>query len=223
PDTPVPQGQDFTTQLLAPLVALAHHPDARNVANIGHGSGLSGAALLTSPTLERLVTIEIEPLMVEGSLVFLPANQSVFSDPRSTFVFDDAKSFFSYRQERFDLVFAEPSNPWVSGIASLFTREFYERMGSFLTEDGILAQWMQLYELDDELFASVLAALDEVFPAYRVYLVGDADVAIVATRGTLPEPDWSVVSDDRLGLLAEGIPSIEPAHMDALLMFERST
>src|SRR5690606_21626628 len=206
----------------APLVALAHRPDAINVANIGHGSGISAAALLTSDRLERLVTIEIEPLMVEGSLVFLPANESAFSDPRSSYVFDDAKSFFSYRRERFDLVFAEPSNPWVSGTASLFTTEFYERTREFLAEDGVLAQWMQIYELNDDLFMSVLAALDAVFPAYRVYLVGDADVAIIATRAsTLPEPDWSVVERGRLGSLMEGIPEFLPQHLDALLMFDR--
>lgn len=39
--------------------------------------------------------------MVEGSLVFLPLNQSAFDDARSSFVFDDAKSYFSYQRERF--------------------------------------------------------------------------------------------------------------------------
>ena len=98
--TAVEPGRDYMTQVLAPLVGLAHAPDARTVTNIGHGSGMTGTTLLTNPDLERVVTIEIEPVMVDGSFVFLSANQAVFEDPRSTFAFDDAKSFFAYRLER---------------------------------------------------------------------------------------------------------------------------
>ena len=222
-DLPIPQGRDFTTQALAPLIGLAHRPAARNVANIGHGSGITATSLLTSDAIERLVTIEIEPLMVEGSLVFLPANGPAFADPRISYVFDDAKSYFAYQKERFDLVVAEPSNPWVNGTASLFTVEFYRRITEFLSQGGILTQWMQIYELDDDLFLSVLAALDEVFPHYRVYLVGDADVAIVASLEPLNAPDWSVVQSESFRSMTSSAPSFEPQHMDALLMFDQTT
>ena len=224
PVRPIPEGSDFMTQALAPIVALAHNPDASNVANIGHGSGLSAVSFLTSPRAERVVTIEIEPLMVEGSLTFLPANAPAFGDPRSTFVFDDAKSYFSYRRERFDVVFAEPSNPWVSGTASLFTVEFYRRIRAFMSEGAVFAQWMQIYELSDDLFLTVLAALDEAFPYYRVYLVGDADVAIVASAdGPLPDPDWSVVDAPAFHAFTVGVPRIFAHDLEALRLFDEAT
>ncbi|MDZ7779156.1 MAG: hypothetical protein U5R14_04345 [Gemmatimonadota bacterium] len=167
--------------------------------------------------------MEIEPFMVEASLAFLPTNRAVFQDPRASYVFDDAKSFFAYRQERFDLIVTEPSNPWVSGTSALFTREFYEQIGRFLADDGVLVQWMQLYELDDDLFLSVLAALDTAFDAYRVYLIGDADVAIVASKETpLPDPDWSVASSPAMRDLTAGIPEIRPNHLESLLLFDQS-
>ncbi len=224
PERPILRGRDITTQVLAPIVALAHRPDARSIANIGHGSGMTASAFLTSSQLERLVTIEIEPLMVEGSLVFLPANAAAFSDPRVSYVFDDAKSYFSYQRERFDIVFAEPSNPWISGTASLFTREFYERVVGFMSEGGVLAQWMQIYELNDELFLSVLAALDAVFPSYRAYLVGDGDVAIVASlTPDLAAPDWSVVENESFRALTASAPPFLGQHMEALLLFDNHT
>ena len=223
PESPIPSGSDFSTQMLSGLVGIAHRPDGARVANVGHGSGITGATLLTHDRLDRLVTVEIEPYMVEGSLVFLPTNAAVFQDPRSSYVFDDAKSFFSYSRERFDLVVTEPSNPWVSGTSSLFTLEFYDRIRQFLAEDGVLVQWMQLYELDDDLFMTVLAALDRSFEAYRVYLVGDADVAIVATpRAPLPEPDWSVASSEAMRAFTQGIPEIRPEHMESLLLFDEA-
>lgn len=224
PVRPIEAGGDFTTQVLAPTVALALRPDARTVANIGHGSGMTASAFLTSERIERVVTIEIEPLMLEGSLVFLPANAPAIQDPRSSYVFDDAKSFFSYDRERFDIIFAEPSNPWVSGTASLFTEEFYRRAAAFLTEGGVLAQWIQLYELDDDLFMSVVSALSRVFPSYRAYLVGDADVAIVASAdGSLPEPDWSVLAGPRFLAMTQSAPPFRAEHMESLFLFDEST
>jgi spermidine synthase len=223
PDEPIEAGGDYTTQVLAPAVALAFRPDARSVANIGHGSGMTATTLLTSEVVEHVVTIEIEPFMLQGSLVFLPANGPAIGDPRSSYVFDDAKSYFAYRREPFDIIFAEPSNPWVSGTASLFTVEFYSRAASFLTEEGVLAQWLQVYEIDDDLFMSVVAALDQVFPSYRAYLVGDADVAIVAGSQPLPEPDWSVLSSPRFLQMIESAPPFRPAHMESLLLFDETT
>ncbi|MGD8870031.1 MAG: hypothetical protein PVJ80_00500 [Gemmatimonadota bacterium] len=223
PVTPIESGGDYTTQVLSPGVAMAFRPHARNVANIGHGSGISATTFLTGPETERVVTIEIEPLMVQGSLVFLPANGPALADPRSSYVFDDAKSFFSYRRERFGIIFAEPSNPWVSGTASLFTVEFYERVQAFLAEGGVLAQWLQLYELNDELFLSVVAALDEVFPSYRAYLVGDQDVAIVASATPLGEPDWSVLRSEGFLRMTESAPTFQPQHMEPLFLFDETT
>jgi predicted membrane-bound spermidine synthase len=224
PEDPLDVGQDFSTQVLAPAVALAHMPGAGSVANIGHGSGMSAAVFLAHEGVRRVVTIEIEPAMVEGSLVFLPMNEAVFADARSTFAFDDAKSFFAQRAERFDIVFAEPSNPWVSGTASLFTREFYRRIAGTLSEEGILTQWMQIYEISDDLFLSVLAALDESFGSYRGYLVGDGDVVVVArARGALRDPDWSVLEGRGFGGITRGIPPFHPEHMVSLALFDETT
>jgi predicted membrane-bound spermidine synthase len=223
PLSPIPGSRDFTTQVMAPLVAAAFVPELSNAANIGHGSGMSGVALLANPTLERMVTVEIEPAMVEGSFGFLPNNERVFNDPRSTFVFDDAKSFFAANSERFDLIFAEPSNPWVSGSASLFTKEFYHRIRDYLSDGGVVGQWVQIYELDDDLFLSVLKALDQEFPYYQAYLVGDADVAIVASLQPLREPDWSVFALEGVQQVTVSVPPFEPEHLASLFLFDQET
>lgn len=224
PELPIPQGRDFSTQVLAPAVTLAHRPQAASVAIVGHGSGMTTASLLTSRELERLVTIEIEPFMVEGSLVFLPANGPAFSDPRVSYVFDDAKSYFSYVREDFDMVVTEPSNPWVSGVATLYTVEFYRRVADVLTEGGVVGQWIHLQELGDDLFLSVLAAVDAVFPSYRAYLVGDADVAIVAgLDDDLPDADWSVVESEAFRILTTAAPPFRAQHMRPLFLFDEIT
>jgi predicted membrane-bound spermidine synthase len=154
-----PLSSDEATQALAPLITLAHTPNARTAAVIGHGSGMSSHFALGSPTVEEVVTVEIEPAMVQGSRAFMPANRRVFEDPRSTMVIDDAKSYFAASQRRFDFIFSEPSNPWVSGVASLFTTEFYRRLSGYLSEVGVFGQWLHLYEIDDALVVAILGAI----------------------------------------------------------------
>jgi len=39
--------------------------------------------------------------------------------------FDDARNFLFTTRQKYDLVISEPSNPWIAGVATLFTREFY--------------------------------------------------------------------------------------------------
>ena len=184
---------DASTQAFAPLITLAHNPGARRAAVIGHGSGMSSHFLLTSPTIEDLVTIEIEPEMISGSRAFYPANRRVFDDPRSRIVMDDAKTYFAAAQERFDLIFSEPSNPWVSGVASLFTTEFYRHIRRYMADDGVFGQWLHLYEIDDALVLAIVGAIHENFPAYEMFLTALGDMLIVASNGSeLRAPDWSV-------------------------------
>jgi spermidine synthase len=193
--TRLPLLSDAATQTLLPLVTLAHVPSARSAAVIGYGSGMSSHVLLGSPRIQQVVTIEIEPRMVDGARVFYPANRRAYDDPRSTIVLDDAKSHFASEHRRFDLILSEPSNPWVSGVSGLFTSEFYARVGRYLTDDGVFGQWLHTYELDDALVTSVLAGIHQNFRAYEVFLVAGGDLLVVATnRPELPRPDWSVVT-----------------------------
>lgn len=184
---------DESTQVLLPLTTLAHMPGAKHAAVIGNGSGMSSHFLLGSTTLEELVTIDIEPEMINGSRTFYPVNRRVFDDPRSQFVHDDAKSFFAAAKRKFDLILSEPSNPWVSGVSGLFTDEFYQRVRTYLTPEGVFGQWLHLYEIDDDLVFSVIQAVHKNFPSYQVFLTADVDILIVASNmPQLPKPDWNV-------------------------------
>ena len=189
----VPLMADAATQTLLPLITLAHAPRAQTAAIIGQGSGMSSHLLLGSPAIREMVTVEIEPQMVEGSRAFYPANRRAFDDPRSRLVIDDAKSYFASEQRKFDIIMSEPSNPWVSGVSGLFTTEFYERVRQYLTPEGVFGQWLHLYELDDNLVLSVLAAMQQNFRSYEIYQVARGDVLVLASnQARLPAPEWAV-------------------------------
>jgi spermidine synthase len=171
---------DETTMTLTGALPLSIKPDARHVAVIGIGTGITTHTLLGSLKPVSVDTIEIEPAMVEASRGFAPRNAAAFNDPRSRIHIDDAKTFFSTHNRRYDVIISEPSNPWVSGVSSLFSVEFYRVAQRHLMPDGIIVQWLQLYEFDIALLASVMRALGEVFPDYVIYAADDNDLLVVA-------------------------------------------
>jgi predicted membrane-bound spermidine synthase len=180
---------DEITMTLTAAIPLAYRPDATSAAVIGIGTGLTTHTLLGSSALRSVETIEIEPAMAEASRRFAPRNTNAFADPRSHIIFDDAKTFFSTHNRKYDIIVSEPSNPWVSGVASLFTGEFYKLARRHLNPEGILVQWFQMYEIDASLVASVLRALGESFPDYAIYAATGSDLLVIAgeTR-TLARP-----------------------------------
>ncbi len=174
---------DEPTMVLAGTLPFAFKPDARTVANIGFGSGLTTHAVLASPKVELVDSIEIERTMIEGARLFDPHNRRAYRDPRSRFHIDDAKTFFASHAARYDVIISEPSNPWVSGVSSLFSEEFYELIGRHLTDGGLLVQWVQVYEISFDLLASIVKALGNHFGDYELFTTNTGDVLIVATKG----------------------------------------
>ena len=213
---------DISTQVLIPVITLAHMPAARRAAVIGQGSGMTSHFLLGSPSLEQAVTIEIEPQMIAGSRLFYPANRRVFDDKRSRFVIDDAKSFFATDARKYDIIISEPSNPWVSGVAGLFTDEFYHRARGYLTPHGVFGQWLHLYEIDDGLVLSVLSAIHHNFRSYAVFATSNEDILIVASNeAELPAPDWSVLKAPGIASDLAGVVPFTTRSLDATRLIDR--
>jgi len=188
-----PLRADAATLALAALITLAHKPEATTGAVIGQGTGMSSHLLLGSPRLKELYTIEIEPEMIRASRAFYPANRRDFDDPRSHYVVDDAKSYFAAAGRKYDFIFSEPSHPWVSGVSGLFTLEFYDRVTQYLQPDGVFAQWIHIYDIDDRLVMTVLSALHQKFKHYEVFMPASTDMLVIATNAArVPRPDWGI-------------------------------
>jgi spermidine synthase len=185
---------DEYTMWLAAALPYAINPQARDVANIGFGSGLTTHALLGSPNLARLDTIEIERSMVEGARLFAPLNARAYADPRSHIHVEDAKTFFAAGGRRYDVIVSEPSNPWVSGVSTLFSDEFYGQVRRYLNPNGVFVQWVQAYEINVPLLSSIFVALGRQFGDYAVYRNGP-DLFVVATPAArLPQPSAQLFS-----------------------------
>ncbi len=169
---------DLETQLLLghlPLMAAG----AKRVAVIGWGSGDTVGAVLTHP-VERVDAFEIEPAVVEASRFFEPENGRPLEDPRVRLVLGDARVRLRRSDAEYDLIISEPSNPWLTGVASLFTQEFFEAAASRLAPDGIVCQRFHLYGMTEASTRSLLATFRSVFP--HVVAFKDRDLILLGSR-----------------------------------------
>ncbi|MCX7991074.1 MAG: hypothetical protein N2999_03425, partial [Proteobacteria bacterium] len=191
-----PEMDEFTIFLLGYLPML-HNRSAKNAVNIGLGTGVTSNILLSNRNINEVYTIEIEKEVVKAGRFFNPYNELVFKDRRSKIVIDDARNFFIRSNKKFDIIVSEPSNPWISGVASLFTKEFYKLVSEDLNDNGIFVQWLQLYEIDIPLMASVFKALSDYFDDYLIYATNDNEVLILAKkRGKLGCLSELIINDE---------------------------
>ena len=138
---------DERTQLLLGHLGAAFDPPPRRVLIIGFGSGMTASAVARYPDIERIDCVEIEPAVINAAPFLISLNRNVLSDPRVHVIFDDARNFLLTTRERYDLIISEPSNPWIAGVATLFTDEFYAGARRALAPGGKLVQWLQSYSL----------------------------------------------------------------------------
>ena len=159
---------DMPTQVLSGLLPLVLHGSADQVAIIGWGSGVTAGATLSMP-VKRVKMIEIEEAVVDAGQFFADVNQSPENDQRMQIIYDDGRNVMQSSDETFDVIISEPSNPWMSGAAALFTEEFFQILKGRLKPGGVSLQWIQLYELSPKAIKSLLRTYASVFEEILVF------------------------------------------------------
>ena len=113
---------------------------------------------------------ELEPLIPPASDEFFgKENRHVLQDPRTRIVIDDARHFILTTPEKFDLITTDPIHPWVKGTSTLYSKDYYEQVKSHLNPGGVVAQWLPIYESDEETVKTELATFFSVFPGATVW------------------------------------------------------
>ncbi|MFN7916259.1 MAG: hypothetical protein U0Q55_13040 [Vicinamibacterales bacterium] len=186
---------DMLTQKLLAQLPLLLHGAARDVGIIGLGSGITAASALTHD-IERLDVIEIAPEVVEASRLFAAPGAGPLDDPRTRMLVTDARTHMALSSRRYDVIVSEPSNPWLAGVAALFTREFFTAALAHLNPHGVICQWVNTYDISTTDLQSVVATFSAVFPHTTLWLVGDGDLMLIGSADPL-EP--------RLAQLGEGL------------------
>jgi spermidine synthase len=178
---------DLNTQLMLGHVGAIAHTAPRRVLVIGFGVGMTLSALARYPEIERLDCVEIEPAVLGAAPFLKTLNRNVLSDKRVHIIYDDGRNFLYTTRNRYDLIVSEPSNPWIDGVATLFTREFYRAAQDRLAPGGIFVQWVQSYSLYPDDLRMICATFLSQFQSATLWHGVKSDLILVAPTPPLPE------------------------------------
>ena len=196
---------DAPTVIMLSLLGAALHPDPRSALVIGLGTGTSAGWIADAPTIEHVDVVELEPRIADFARMCAAVNRNLFDKSNVSLFFGDAREFLQAAHRTYDVVISEPSNPYRVGIASLFSRDFYEAAVRHMSDDGVYVQWFQAYEVDGRALRTAVATLASVFAAVEIWSTREGDLALVAYR-TDPALDPAALAE-RLGhrLFVEGL------------------
>jgi len=126
--------------------------------NIGLGCGITSYVLSNNL---KTTTVEIDSAIVDANVFF-------YDSIDHTLIIDDGRNWLLRNNDKFDLITSEPTEPWMAW--SLYTKEHFEVLSHSVTENGLVAQWIPVYELyNDDNLLIMYNTFHSVFPYVYVY------------------------------------------------------
>ena len=161
---------EFIYDEMVAHVPMAVHPHVEKVLVIGAGDGGVIRELVQYSDLQHIDMVEIDPLVVEVCKKYLPKTACRLDDPRLTIHYEDGLKFIRSRQEEYDLIIVDSTDPF-GPSEGYFTREFYGSCYNALREDGIMVNQHESPFYDEDATACQRAhkRIVESFPISRVY------------------------------------------------------
>jgi len=213
--------QDMSLQrMLGHLPALlSRNPES--ILIVGFGAGVTAGTFVVHPEVKRIHICEIEPVIPpQSDRYFGKENHHVLHDPRTTITYDDARHFVLTGNEKYDIITSDPIHPWVKGMASLYTTEYFDLCKRHLNPGGFVTQWVPLYESSVEAARTEIATFFEAFPngtiwgnvntdgaGYDLVLMGQVEplkIDPTAMQAKLSKPAYAAV---RQSLFDAGYPT----------------
>ena len=172
---------DMVTQVMVGQIPMMLHENPKDVFVLGFGSGATLGSVLHH-SIENLTCVEISTEVIEAAEFFEDANNNCLEDPRLKVVHEDAHTYLNLTKDKYDVIILEPSNPWIAGIGNIFSKEYFQLCYDKLKEDGMVIQWLQIYETSDEVVQLVLNTFSSVFPHAQIWRGVSNDLIFVGSK-----------------------------------------
>ena len=167
-----------------------------NGANAAVGRGYDRKPMGAS----KIVQVAVIALMLVAVIVKLVAQRR--QGARAIVIRGPRNHLLRTPDGHYDLVISEPSNPWLSGVSNLFTREFFALGKRKLAPGGIWAQWLHLYGMQPDDLKSLLGTFASMYESVSLFRIGDTSIVLIGSDGKL---DLHVLEIDAYVASHEGV------------------
>ena len=184
PDASVP-GDELTRTLTA-LIPLTLAKKNEDIFIIGLGAGLSTNIASSFSGTQSVKVTEIASGVIDALPLFDKWNDDLSKKmDKVTIVNDDAYKILKNENKKYDLIFSEPSNTWVSGVEKIYTEEFLAQAATKLNPDGIYSQWFPLFSTSKDSFMGILYNFKKAFKYVTLWSAGGGATIIIASHSPI--------------------------------------
>ncbi len=167
-------------------VPLLHMDDPESVLVICFGIGNTAHAASLYASVKSIEIVDISGHVLEQAGFFSATNGRILEDPRvRVFVNDGRQHLRMQRAATYDLVTLEPPPINFTGVASLYSKEFYALVRDRLRPGGFVSQWLPMGQVPAGTVRSMVRALVDVFPD-AILVNGDSSDFILIGRKDRP-------------------------------------
>ncbi|HEY5657863.1 MAG TPA: fused MFS/spermidine synthase, partial [Myxococcota bacterium] len=170
---------DLPTMTLSALIPAQLAERHERCFVIGLGTGVTAGELAALDATREVTVAEISRGVIAANPLFGAGNFGVWKHPKVEILRGDAYRTLLRSAGRYDVIVSEPSNPWVTGVEMLFSREFLEAARDRLAPGGVYAQWFHVYESSREILSLVIRTYASVFPHVSVWFTGGPDLLLL--------------------------------------------
>lgn len=178
-----PEGGEpyLRTHTLLGHLPLLLHSQAEEALLIGLGTGVTLGAV-QQHALKDIEVVELEPAVVRAAAYFRNISRHDLTDPRLRVIINDGRNHLLVVPKKYDIIISQPSFPWLTGVANLFTKEVFELGARRLRPEGVFCQWVSVYGMTRESFASVLKAFQSAFRYVAVFDPAPPDMLLLGSN-----------------------------------------
>lgn len=165
-------------------IPMQSHRKPKRALVIGGGDGGVVRELLRYESLEEVVMVEIDAMVIEASKEFLPEIASEFDNSRLSLHVDDGIKYVNGSpDESFDIVIVDSTDP-IGPAEGLFSPKFYRDVHRILKPEGIMVTQSESPRFNAKVFV-------EIFDCYREIFGSDKVHCYFAYIPTYPSGMWS--------------------------------
>lgn len=150
-------------------VPMLTHPNPKNVLVIGGGDGGTIREVTRHETLEKVVLVEIDEVVIEASKKHLPVLSSAFDHPKLDLQIADGIQYVKESpDESFDLVIVDSTDP-VGPAEGLFTEEFYKDVQRILKTPGLMITQSESPRFNVNVFKEIYNCYFQIYGQENVH------------------------------------------------------
>ncbi|MEM6291652.1 MAG: hypothetical protein AAGA54_10315 [Myxococcota bacterium] len=165
-------------------IPLLLHPDPHRALFLGVGTGATLGATTAYEGLAHVDAVELVPAVVDQLHYFEDINKGVATAENVQLYAADARRFVAAADAPYDVVVADLFHPGRNGAGGLYAREHFEAVRDHLSDDGLFAQWIPLYQVDADTLRVIVRTFVDVFDPAQAWLgLYNVDTPAVALIG----------------------------------------